>query len=158
MVRTLPLLALIGCGLGASETAAVTYTAEMQALFEENKAINREFLDVAASIKKGTMDVHGVASRFGTRVVPRAAALAEKVDALQPGTAALEHVHAGIERAWSIRADAYAALNQAWTAGDLQAYTRALHDNTAVHKAEARYIEAVNTVLATHQLQLDPYP
>jgi hypothetical protein len=158
MVRSLLISALIACGPSAGETAAINYAAEMQSLFEENKAINRAFLDVAAKLKRGRMDVHAVAKRFDSQVVPRAVALSERVVTVSPKTDTLSQVHAEITRAWSIRAAAYTALNQAWTDGDLQAYTRALHDNTAVTKAEVRYIAAVNAVLAPHQLQIDPYP
>ena len=90
--------------------------------------------------------------------MPRAAELAQKVDAIQPGTESLMQVHAGIERAWQIRAEAYAQAAKAWEDGELQSFTRAQHDNQAVSAAEERYIEAANTLLAEYQLRLDLYP
>ena len=117
-----------------------------------------EFLHVAVDIKKEAIDTHGVAKRFTERVVPRAVQLATKVEAIEAGTENLAKVHGEISRAWQIRADAYRQLRIAWNSGDLQAYTRALHDHRAVEKAEARYIEATNTILAPYELSLDPYP
>ena len=76
----------------------------------------------------------------------------------QPGTEALMQVHAGIERAWQIRAEAYAQAAEAWKDGELQSFTRAQNDNHAVSAAEERYIEAANTILAEYQLRLDLYP
>jgi hypothetical protein len=49
-------------------------------------------------------------------------------------------------------------MSEAVQKSDLAAYTRAMHDNRAVRKAEDRYIEAANTLLLPYQVQLDPYP
>ena len=151
-------LALAACGEHGRSADAKAYAAEMQTLFVENKAISREFLDVAALVKKQELTPNEVADRFKDRVVPRAQSLAEKVDAVDPGSSGLEQVHSGIERAWSIRAESYAALAQAWDDADNGASTRAMHDNRSVRKAEERYIEAANRLLFEHQLELDPYP
>ena len=158
MVQPYIILAFLACGPNSRERAATAYAAEMQLLLDENKAIGREFLDVASSIKKGKLDTHGVAKRFTERVVPRAVDLAKKVEEIEAGTDNLAQVHGEISRAWQIRADAYRQLRIAWNDGDLQSYTRALHDHRAVEKAEARYLEATNTILAPYQLSLDPYP
>jgi len=158
MVLAYIILALAACGPDSREKAATAYAVEMQELLDENKAIGREFLDVAGKIKKGSLDTHSVAKRFGERIVPRAVKLAKKVEAIDPGTDNLAKVHGEIERAWQIRADAYRQLRIAWKDGDLQAYKRALHDHRAVEKAEARYLEATNTILTPYQLSLDPYP
>lgn len=158
MVITLSILSLIACGPSAREQAATAYVQQMEALFAENKTITREFINVALGLKKKDLETHEVAERFAERVVPRAAELAQKVDAIQPGTESLMQVHAGIERAWQIRAEAYAQAAKAWEDGELQSFTRAQHDNQAVSAAEERYIEAANTLLAEYQLRLDLYP
>ena len=158
MVLTLSILTLFSCGPSAREQAATAYVEQMDALFSENKAITRELINVALGLKKKELETHEVAHRFEDRVVPRAIELARKVDDIQPGTEALMQVHAGIERAWQIRAEAYTQAAKAWKDGELQAFTRAQHDNQAVSAAEERYIEAINTVLAEYQLSLDPYP
>ena len=46
-------------------------------------------------------------------------------------------VHAGIERAWQIRAEAYARAAEAWKDGEFQSFTRAQNDNHAVSAASA---------------------
>ncbi len=158
MVLPYIILALLGCGPNSQERAAIAYATDMQALLDENKAIGREFLDVAASIKKDSLDTHGVAKRFTERIVPRAVDLSRKVEEIEPGTESLAKVHGEIARAWQIRADAYRQLRIAWNDGDLQGYTRALHDHRAVEKAETRYLNATNTILAPYRLSLDPYP
>jgi len=158
MVLPYIILALLGCGPNSQERAAIAYATEMQALLDENKAIGREFLDVAASIKKDSLDTHGVAKRFTERIVPRAVDLSKKVEQIEPGTESLAKVHGEISRAWQIRADAYRQLRIAWNDGDLQGYTRALHDHRAVEKAETRYLNATNMILARYQVTLDPYP
>jgi len=158
MVLTLSILTLFSCGPSAREQAATTYVKQMEGLFAENKTITREFINVALGLKKKDLETHEVAIRFADRVVPRAAELAKKVDDIQPGTEALMQVHAGIERAWQIRSEAYAQAAKAWEDGELQSFTRAQHDNQAVSAAEERYIEAVNTLLAEYQLRLDLYP
>ena len=113
MVLTLSIVTLIGCGPSAREQAATAYVQQMEGLFAENKAITREFINVALGLKKKDLETHEVAIRFADRVVPRAAELAQKVDDVQPGTEALMQVHAGIERAWQIRAEAYAQAAEA---------------------------------------------
>ena len=158
MLRFAILMTLTACGPPDREVDAKAYAKEMQGLFVENKAIGREFLDVAALVKKQEVTTNELADRFAKRVVPRATQLAEKVDAVDPGRSGLGQVHAGIERAWSIRAEAYTALSKAWKDADNSAFTRALHDNRAVRKAEERYIEAVNKLLSEHEVALDPYP
>ena len=158
MVLTLSIVTLIGCGPSAREEAAMAYVQQMEGLFAENKAITREFINVALGLKKKDLETHEVAIRFADRVVPRAAELAQKVDDVQPGTEALMQVHAGIERAWQIRAEAYAQAAEDWKDGELQSFTRAQNDNHAVSAAEERYIEAANTILAEYQLRLDLYP
>ena len=153
-----PLLALLACGQMGQDSDAKAYTAAMQRLFDENNAISREFLDVAVLVKKQDLAAHEIAARFSERVVPRATALAQKVDAIDPGSSGLEQVHSGIERAWAIRAESYSALADAWTSADNAAFTRAMHDNRSVRKAEDRYVEAANRLLREHDVQLDPYP
>lgn len=156
MVPTL--LTVLACGQLGKDSDAEAYAAAMQRLFVENNAISREFLDVAVLVKKQELAAGEIAERFSKRVVPRATALAQKVDAIDPGSSGLEQVHSGIERAWAIRAESYSALADAWTSADNAAFTRAMHDNRSVRKAEDRYIEAANRLLREHELQLDPYP
>jgi hypothetical protein len=158
MVQLLLISQLLACGPGARETASRAYAKEMQTLWGENLAIGREFMDVATRLKKDTIDPHDVAKRFDMRVIPRARKLADKVGALRADTESLQQVHAGIVRAWEIRADSYEQMNTAWLTADMQAYTRALSDNRSVRKAEDRYLEAANTLLAPYQVALDPNP
>lgn len=158
MFRLLTIFALTACGPNEREADTKAYATAMQAMFVENKAINREFLDVAGMLKKSEINATGVAKRFDDRVVPRAQELAADVEKVAPGKSGLNQVHSGIVRAWTIRAESYAAMSQAVQSDDLAAYTRAMHDNRAVRKAEERYIEAANKLLLPYQVQLDPYP
>jgi len=158
MVQLLLISQLLGCGPDARETATRAYATEMQNLWRENQAIGREFMDVAAQLKKEMLTPDDVAERFDMRVVPRARSLSDKVAALEAGTESLSQVHAGIVRAWEIRADSYEQMNKAWLQADMQAYTRALNDNRSVRKAEDRYLEATNKLLEPYQVTLDPNP
>ncbi len=158
MFRLLTFFTLSACGPSERESDAKAYAVAMQAMFEENKAISREFLDVAGLLKKSEVNALGVADRFDERVLPRAQKLANNVEDVTPGKSGLDQVHSGIVRAWTIRAESYAAMSTAVQKDDLAAYTRAMHDNRAVRKAEERYIEAVNKLLLPYQVQLDPYP
>lgn len=158
MFRLLIIFTLSACGPSGRESDAKAYAGTMQAMFTENMAIGREFLDVAGMLKKSEVNALDVAKRFDDRVVPRAQKLATKVGEVAPGKSGLDQVHGGIVRAWTIRADSYAAMSEAVQKDDLAAYTRAMHDNRAVRKAEDRYIEAVNKLLLPYQVQLDPYP
>jgi len=158
MFRLLTIFALSACGPSERESDAKAYAVAMQTMFGENKAISREFLDVAGLLKKSEVNALGVAKRFDERVLPRAQKLAAQVERVAPGNSGLDQVHSGIVRAWTIRAESYAAMSEAVKEGDLAAYTRAMHDNRAVRKAEDRYIEAANQLLLPYQVQLDPYP
>jgi len=158
MFQLLIIFALSACGPSDRESEAKAYASAMQAMFGENKAISREFLDVAGLVKKSEINAVGVAERVDERGVPRAQKLATKVEEIAPGKSGLEQVHSGIVRAWTIRAQSYAAMSEAVQKDDLAAYTRAMHDNRAVRKAEDRYIEAANKLLLPYQVQLDPYP
>ena len=158
MVQLLLISQLLGCGPDARETASRAYAEEMQSLWGENQAIGREFMDVAAKLKKKDIDPHEIAERFDMRVVPRARTLAEKVGAVTTEAKTLQQVHGGIVRAWEIRADAYDQMNKAWLKADMQAFTRALNDNRAVRKAEDRYLDSANKLLEPYQVALDPNP
>ena len=136
MFQLLLLSQLIACGPDARETASRAYAEQMQSLWSENHAIGREFMDVAAKIKKEEIKALEITQRFEDRVVPRARALADKANAIETGTASLEQVHAGIVRAWEIRADAYEQIVKALENTDMQSYSRALNDNRAVRQAE----------------------
>ena len=46
---TLSIVTLIGCGPSAREQAATAYVQQMEGLFAENKAITREFINVASA-------------------------------------------------------------------------------------------------------------
>ena len=91
----------------------------MQAMFVENKAISREFLDVAGMLKKSEVNALGVAERFDDRVLPRAQQLAARVGRVGTGKSGLDQVHSGIVRAWTIRAESYAAMSEAVQKDDL---------------------------------------
>ena len=158
MFQLLLLSQLIACGPDARETASRAYADKMQALWSENHAIGREFMDVAAKIKKEEIKPLEITQRFTDRVVPRARTLADKANAVETGTQSLEQVHAGIVRAWEIRADAYEQMVQALKDTDMQSYARAVNDNRAVRQAEDRYLEAANKLLAPYQVKLDPMP
>ena len=158
MFQLLVLSQLIACGPDARETASRAYATNMQALWGENHAIGREFMDVAYMIKRKEIKPLEVQDRFKNRVVPRARTLAEKVASVEAGTESLEQVHAGIVRAWEIRADAYEQMMKAWDDTDMQSYSRAVNDNHAVRQAEDRYLEATNQLLSPYQIQLDPMP
>ena len=156
MFQILFIFQLIACGPSAQETASRAYAAEMQKMWSENHQIERQFMDVAAQIKKGEIGALDVAKRFDERIVPKARALADKVTEVETGNDALESVHAGIVRAWEIRADSYEQMNKAWNETDMQSYTRALNDNRTVREAEDQYLKAVNELLQAHELRIEP--
>ena len=158
MFQILYIIQLVACGPSAKETAAQAYAAEMQKMWSENHQLGRQFMEVAAKIKKGDMGALDVAKRFDERIVPSARDLADKVTEVETGTDTLEAVHAGIVRAWEIRADSYEQMNKAWSETDMQSYTRALNDNRTVREAEDQYLEAVNKVLLAYDLRIDPVP
>ena len=158
MFQLLLLSHLIACGPDARESASRAYAKNMQALWSENHAIGREFMDVAAKIKKEEIKALEVTQRFTERVVPRARTLADKANSMETGTESLEQVHAGIVRAWEIRADAYEQMVDALKKTDMQSYARAVNDNRAVRQVEDRYLEATNKLLAPYQIKLDPMP
>lgn len=158
MFQLLLFLQLFACGPDARETASRAYAQQMQALWSENHAIGREFMDVAAKIKRNEIKALEVNDRFSARVVPRARTLADKANAVETGTDSLEQVHAGIVRAWEIRADAYEQMVRALQDTDMQSFSRALNENRAVRQAEDRYLEAANKLLAPYQVKLDPMP
>ncbi|MAY81072.1 MAG: hypothetical protein CL930_09855 [Deltaproteobacteria bacterium] len=124
----------------------------------ENDDIGREFLDTALRIKKDELMPQDVADRLDKRIVPRAKKLADKVSLVNPETPSLQSVHVGIVRAWTNRADAYERMHAAWVASDLAEYSRALDDNKTVRKAEDRYLESTNKLLAPYEMKLDITP
>jgi hypothetical protein len=130
----------------------------MQELMLENDDIGREFLDTALRIKKNELMPNDVADRLSKRIVPRANKLVDSVGVVNPETPSLQAVHVGIVRAWTNRADAYERMHRAWVAGDLAEYSRALEDNKTVRKAEDRYLESTNQLLAPYEMKLDITP
>jgi hypothetical protein len=158
MIRLLPILVLTACFGDARQEATVAYANQMQKLMLENDDIGREFLDTALRIKKNQLMPNDVAERLNKRIVPRAKKLADNVRLVKPETPSLKNVHMGIVRAWTNRADAYQQMHTAWVAGNLADYSRALEDNKTVRKAEDRYLEATNKLLAPYEMSLDITP
>jgi len=149
---------LTACGPDARERDALAYIEKMQPLLGDNVTLSREFLDVAAKLKRDEISHAELGERLGERIVPRAMALKEAVKAVTPETQALSDVHKGLVRAWSNRADAFGRMHTAWDGGDLKVFNAAAGDHTTVQKAEQRYFVAIETVLEPYHLTLDPYP
>jgi hypothetical protein len=154
MVPTLFILAFFACGPSASQQAHERYAEQMQGHLDDNNALQQTFLEMAQGIKERQLDVHAVANRFDADIVNVAAALSAGVSGIQPTQPVLQAVHSELSRAWSIRSKAYTAISLAWADGDLEAYTRAAHENTLVYQAEERYFEAVNGLLGPYGLHL----
>ncbi|MCK6505358.1 hypothetical protein L6R53_18490 [Myxococcota bacterium] len=150
-------LGLSACGDPAA-SAARDYAAAMQPVLVDNMKLTREFVDVAAEVKKGQVDPKVVAGRFEQRLVPGAGILRDQVLAIDPEEEALIPLHQELEQAWSGRAEAWAELHRAWTAGELEAFDQAMRRNLEVKAAEERYFTAVNAWLAPHGQALDAYP
>lgn len=149
---------LLACGPDSRKRDAIDYVERIQPLMNDNQTMQREFLDIAAQIKKDEIAPQELADRLKQRVIPRAIALEDAVRAVQPQTEALADVHRGLTRAWSNRAAAYTRMHEAWEAGDLAVFNAAAGDHTTVRKAEARYHQAISAVLEPYDLKLDPYP
>lgn len=148
---------LPGCGQPGRD-AAIAYAEAMQPVLVDNMKLNREFVDVAAEVKKGQVDPKAVAGRFEQRLVPGAGILRDQVLAIDPADEELSALHQGLEEAWTGRAEAWSELHRAWSSGELEAFDLAMRRNLDVKAAEERYFTAVNAWLAPHGRVLDAYP
>lgn len=151
-------LALFGCGPDVKEVATTAYVATMTPILAQNTTLSRTYLSMAAKIKKNELSTAQIAKRFGERLLPQAQALATAVSEVEPVPSTLNEVHIGLERAWRNRAKAYGQMHKAWTAGDLAMFNGAARDHATVNRAEERYFESVNTLLAPYGLTLAQYP
>lgn len=149
---------LLGCGPSAQEKAAQDYVAAMTPLLKDNTKLSRYFLGLAAQIKKQRTSPQQVSEELQGEIIPAAQALHTGAEAIQPGLAPLDGIHIGLVRAWSNRVRAYESMHTAWMADDLVAFEGASLDHKTVFKAEVRYFESINTVLADHELSLTQYP
>jgi hypothetical protein len=91
-------------------------------------------------------------------MIPAARALHEGATAIQPTAAPLDGIHMGLVRAWANRLSAYESMHTHWLEGDLTGFEGTAGDHKTVFKAEARYFDSVNGVLAEHHLSLTQYP
>jgi hypothetical protein len=151
-------LVLFGCGPDSKKAAATAYVATMTPILAQNTTLSRTYLSMAAKIKKNELSTAQIAKRFGKRLVPQAQALATAVSAVEPVPPTVSEVHIGLERAWRNRAQAYGQMHKAWAAEDLAMFNGAARDHATVNRAEERYFESVNTLLALHGLELNQYP
>ena len=150
--------ALLACGPDAQEKAARDYAAQMTPLLQRNAALSRSFLDLAAQIKKHKASPQMVADKLQTQMIPRARSLHESAQAIQPAVSPLDGIHLGLVRAWGNRVAAYEAMHGAWVSRDLGAFEGASEDHRTVFKAEQRYFDSTQKLMAGYELTLDRYP
>ena len=156
-------LAIIGilclaCGASPEADDASAYVAAMQAPLRDNAAMAQRFLTSASMVKKQTTDGSKQAEELARELAPQADALAKAVGAIDPEAPRLDEAHALLVKAWVDRAAAYAAMRDAWSAGDLVAWDAAVKKNTQSKLDEERYFTEVNRYLAEHEFRLLQYP
>ena len=159
MAPTLLLIAFLGgCGPDPVEQDAAAYYAAVTPLFGQNLVIATGFLDIASRVKKGEAPPEVVAVRLGTELTPAADQLKAAVEKIEPVTPALGEAHTILVHAWTDRAAAYHAMNDAWIANDPAAFDAARKKNLQSKLDEERYFQTANAALAPYGLILDQYP
>lgn len=159
MAPTFLLIAFLGgCGPDPVEQDAVAYHAAVTPLFSQNLVIATGFLDIASRVKKGEAPPEQVAQRLSTELSPAADQLKAAVEKIEPVTPALGEAHTVLVRAWTDRAAAYHAMNDAWNANDPVAFEAAQKQNLQSKLDEERYFSTANAALAPYGLVLDQYP
>lgn len=157
IVAIIGLLAL-ACGASPEADDAAAYVAAVEPVLHDNARLAQRFLTDASLVKKRTTDGSKLAEELAQTLAPEAEALARAAAGVQPSTPALAETHAGLVKAWSDRSAAYAAMRDAWAAGDLAAWDAAVKKNTQSKIDEERYFTEVNRYLAPYELRLDQYP
>lgn len=148
---------LLACG-GSEVSPGQEYVAALQPVMVENAALAQRFLTEASHIKKKEVDGAALAEVLAKELTPAAEKLSREAAAVEPHDPKLTDTHAVLVKAWADRAAAYAAMRDAWAAGDVAAWDAAVKRNTQAKLDEERYFAEVNGLLAADELVLEQYP
>jgi len=150
--------AILACAGGPESDVAGAYVAAMQPVLTENGALAQRFLTEASRVKKKETDGATLEAMLHAELAPQAAALLTKAKAVNPGDPKLDDAHALLVKAWTARSAAYAALEDAWTRGDVLAWDAAMKQNAQAKVDEEAYFTQIDAALAPYELRLEQYP
>jgi hypothetical protein len=154
-----PVLGLsLACGAGPEAEDAQGYVESMRQPLADNAVLAQRFLTDASQVKKQTTDGPKLAEELSRELAPQAEALSKAVAGIEPGEPKLKDAHAILVKSWKDRAEAYGAMRDAWSGGDLVGWDAAMKKNTQSKLDEEEYFVQVNAYLAGYELQLEQYP
>ncbi len=151
-------LFILACAGGGEVEPAQAYVTALQPVMTENAALAQRFLTEASRIKKQETDGAALAELLAKELSPAADKLARDAAAVEPNDPRITDAHALLVKAWADRAAAYAAMRDAWAAGDVAAWDAAVKKNTQAKLDEESYFATINALLAPDELVLEQYP
>ena len=130
----------------------------MKPLFEENRALGEQFLQLASKVKKNEVDPAAVAAAVSDAAVVKAADMARRAAGVHPTDSQIAGAHGELVMAWKHRAEAYTAVSTAWKANDTAAFDKAVLDAGKASDEEASAAEHLSDVLVPLGVPVDLYP
>lgn len=150
-------LFLLACVTDPLTAAGNQYAQEMAPLFQANRALGEQYLQVASKVKKNEATPQEVAT-VSDSTAAAAATLATKATGVHPTEPQLALPHAELSAAWKHRAEAYAAVAAAWKAQDLVAFDKAVASADKAADEESIAADHLDNVLLPAGVRVDLYP
>ncbi|MCB9741287.1 MAG: hypothetical protein H6740_01540 [Alphaproteobacteria bacterium] len=149
---------LTACGGDPLAEDAESYHAQLAPTMVQNMELAKQFLDIAARIKKEEMGGDDVLRRWEKRIIPLADSLQSEAQAVEPATPELQALHAELVEAWTARADSYRAMHKAYRDDDPDGFSAAAEANKKSKITEEAYFRKVNATLGAYGFHLDQFP
>jgi hypothetical protein len=156
-LSTLTLLGMLACGDPVAEHVAA-YHSEMDPLMSENTRLASQFLVLAKAVHKDQGDMDVVVQQLETQVIPAAKELQAGISGIEPGLEELQDIHQQAITAWSLQAQAYEEMVQAFRANDPTAFAAGQKKLGQAKVTIESYVKQANRLLEPYGYHLDEFP
>lgn len=159
MTLVTPWMVLLACSDPAEE-GAKAYVDEMKPIMVEHHGLSTAQLETARQVMAGELGAHEVRARYEASFTPTSGALRDLTKSVEVPAEPVDlaETHQVLVDAWTKRAEAYLAIQKAYSADDLEAFDAAQRQNLETKVLEDQYFQQVNTILAPFELELAPVP
>ncbi len=156
-LTSLALVGLIACGDPVADDIAA-YHAAMDPLMGENTRLASQFLVLAKAVHKDEQGMDGVVQQLETQVIPAAKDLSAGISGVEPGIEELQDIHQQAITAWTLQAQAYEDMANAFGSNDPAAFASGQKKLGQAKVTIESYVKQANRLLEPYGYHLDEFP
>ena len=148
---------LLACSEDPRRQQTLDYLERLQPVLYENSLLAQQVLLQAATVYNGTAKPEALATAWEVDVVPMAMHVHTLAGSVEPP----DHLaadHAALVQLWQRRADAYRDVAEGQRTANVELFSRAQRDVSAITLSEDQWVRAFNAKLAPMDLYLDLCP